>query len=121
MGTSFLLVLRPGDDGHGVAVGKKTVVVFNGLPVCVEDAFTAGEGGDEKKERGFRQMEIGNQVVDNPERKSWINEQVAFSGKRPHLPVLGCGKFQGAHRGGPDRPDPAAGGFGTVDLLSCFS
>ena len=54
---------------------------MDGLSVCVEGRFAAGEGADEHQEGGSRQMEVGDESVDDAELVSWVDEDVCPSGR----------------------------------------
>ena len=54
-----------------------------------------GECGDEHQQRRLRQMEISQQLIDDPEAKTRCNEERRFARARAHLRlrIIGC-RFQ---------------------------
>ena len=50
-------------DEHGVAVGEKAILHFHGLGIRLKHPFPARQRRDEHQQRGFRQMEVGDQAI----------------------------------------------------------
>src|SRR5205823_5727218 len=54
---------------------EEPVAFLDGVAVRAENAVLAGEGADQHQQRGARQVEVGEQPVDDPEAESRIDEQ----------------------------------------------
>ena len=74
------VLLRILPDPHAIAVAVKTVAGFDGVLVGAQDEFAAGEGADEDEQRRLRQMEIGDELIDDAKRVTGFHENAGFGG-----------------------------------------
>jgi len=49
---------------HGIAEAEEAVVVLEGMAVGAEGEVGAGEGSDEKEERGVGEVKVGEETAD---------------------------------------------------------
>ena len=63
---------------HAIAVTVKAVSGFDCVTVGLQDEFAACEGADQNEQRGLRQMEIREELVDYAKRVAWLDENACF-------------------------------------------
>jgi hypothetical protein len=63
---------------HAIAITVKTVAGVDGMFVSREYIFVSGECADQCKQRGTRQVKVGQQSAHHSEVKSWKNKQACF-------------------------------------------
>ena len=56
-------ILANSADEHGVAVGEKAILHFHGLGIRLKHPFPARQRRDEHQQRGFGQVEVGDQAI----------------------------------------------------------
>ena len=64
----------PSADQHAVAVAVKAILGCYRMAIGSNDVFLSGEGGDQRQETRFREMEIGEELIDDAERLAGIEE-----------------------------------------------
>ena len=75
--TWFVLLSRTVlHNEHGVAEGKEPIPLCHGFLIGVHDVFLPGQGGHQHKQGGLRQVEIGDQSVNDLELVARIDEGV---------------------------------------------
>jgi len=65
-----------------ITIGIKSVVFIFRMFICRVHSFKPGEVRNEHKQSGARQLEIGQQQVDNFERIAGCDKNVGLAGKR---------------------------------------
>ena len=115
---NYLTLLRTNE--HRVAVAVKTVLVLHRRPICRQDPFPSGKGGNEHQQRRLRQMKVRDNAVDDPENETGINEQPGTSLPGSDRSVFLCGGLKGAHAGRPDGNDAPALALRAVDRFGCI-
>lgn len=64
------------NDEHGIAKTKEAISFLYCLLIGCHDMFPAGKGRNQHDKRGFRQMEIRDQSIDDLELISRIDEDI---------------------------------------------
>lgn len=98
-----------------VPVGKKSVIVRDGMRIDRADFIHPHEGGDQHHQGRFGEMEVGHQPIGNLEPKSRCDEDIGRPFPRLHLALATCA-FNQAQRGCAHWDDPAACGTGVIYL-----
>src|SRR5512133_1020685 len=64
------------EDEHGVAIAEESVAVCKRARIGGADGGYAAEGRHQHEQRRLRQMEIGDEQIDDAEREAGGDEQV---------------------------------------------
>jgi hypothetical protein len=102
---------------HAIAVAIKTVLGADGVFIGVKGALFAGEGGDEGEERGFREVEVGEELVDDAEGGAGKEEEGGVGGAVDEREGQGflSRVFKGANDGGADGEDGTTCSFSVMN------
>src|SRR5260221_11758392 len=92
-------------EQHRIAVGKEAVAIFYGIRVSLPDIADPRESGDQHEERGFRQMEVGDEAIDNLEPEPRGNEKIGFRRARHRRAETGSRSLEPPHRSRSDCAD----------------
>ena len=109
----------------GVAVGEELVSFADGFFVGGNDAVFVVEGADQHEERGFGQVEVGDEFVDDFELVARVDEDAGAAGAcGDAVPAGGFvpdrGGFHGPGGCGAYGDYAPAGLHGLVDQVGCF-
>src|SRR5262245_13522757 len=114
-------------DEHRVAEAVEAVALAHSLFVAAQDKLTAGKRAHQHKQRGARQVEVGEQHIHGTEGVAGADEEASSAGKwlderiPRNLTVLtpggglGSDGFERAHGGCADSDDASTGGTRGVD------
>ena len=69
-------ILANSADEHGVAVGEKAILHFHGLGIRLKHPFPARQRRDEHQQRGFGQMEVGDQAIKDMKKRFDIGDTI---------------------------------------------
>ncbi len=100
-------------DEHGVAIAEKAVLVLDGESVGFENevaslgSFGGGEGGDEHEQRGFGEVEVGDEGVDDAEGGWGVEEDGGGTGACGDGAMFLGEVFEDPDGGGADADDAA--------------
>src|SRR6188768_906616 len=64
-----------GSDEHGVTIAEKSVLPGDRVLVRREHGLAARERTHQHEQRGFRQMKVGHDCIDDPKAKAGHDEQ----------------------------------------------
>ena len=94
---------------HGVAEGVEPVSLFNGLPVCGEDALAAGKCRYQHHQGRAGEVEVGEHGAHQAKLVARKDEQIRVPrGGLDLLAGISRHVFQGSNRGGADGDDAMA-------------
>ena len=65
---------------HAIPITVKAVARFDGVPVRLENEFAPCERADQNEQRGLRQMEIREELIDHAKRVARLDENGGFGG-----------------------------------------
>src|SRR5688572_32622955 len=66
-------------DRHRVPIREEAILPLDGFAVRAHDEIVSGERGDQHDQRRTREMEIRDQVVDDPKAVAWPDEEPCVS------------------------------------------
>ena len=89
--------------------------MFDRMAVHRADVFHARKRTDEHQKRGFGQVEIGNQAVDDAEAVARRDKNIGVALSRFQTTCLARGGFEGAHGSGADCPNFVSARMGGFD------
>ena len=89
--------------------------MFDRMTVHRADVFHARKRADEHQERGFGQVEVGNQAVDDAKAVAGCNENIGIALSRFQTTCLARSRFEGAHGSGADCPNFVSARMGGFD------
>ncbi len=96
------------------------VAVRHGVLIGRFHAVCAGNGANQHKQCGFRQVKVSDNIINNFEFIARRNKYAGFSGKRAENAVLIPGGFKQAERSRADGDNSFARGFGLIDGVAGF-
>ena len=110
------------NNQHAIAVGEEAVFFFDGFGVGLEDEVAVRKGGDEHDQGALREVEVGEEGVDDFKLVGRVDENIGFSVRFLKFCAVACEAFEHSGAGGASGDD-AAGGvlFGGIDAGGCFS
>src|SRR5688500_14847305 len=103
------------NDQHRVPVAIKAILHLDRFLICALDEVKTREGGHEYERRRSRQVKVGDQCVDHPERIARPYEKACNSLVRLQLSLPFSDPFQGSGASGADRNHTMTALFGSVD------
>src|SRR5580765_3161558 len=113
--TTFSSTARILRDQHGIAVRIEAIALGDGVPIGAEQRLAPAEGRRQQQERRPREVEVGDEGVDDPEAMAGVDEEIGSTPAGPN-PAVRCGRpLEGPGRGGADRDDAPALAPGSID------
>jgi hypothetical protein len=91
-------------DPHAIAVTVKAVSGVDGVAVRLQDQFASRECADQNQQRGLRQMEICQQLIDHAKRVAWLDENAGFRRAEARREISPRPSFSVARGAFPRRP-----------------
>src|SRR5574343_1206090 len=82
-----------------VAIAEAAVALGDRVGVGGTDVVVAGESRNQHEQRRFRQVEVGDQAVDNLEAVAGGDENVGLGCAGGDGAIVGCRRFEGAQAG----------------------
>src|SRR5437868_3777155 len=90
-------------EQHRIAVAEEAIALGDRVAVRREHAIGAGERAHQHEQRRFREVEVGDEVVDDAKLVARIDEQI-----RRALAGRPAARLERAQRGGAERDDRPA-------------
>ena len=66
---------------HGIAVGKKSILLGDSFLVGGKNLVFSGKGGHQQNQSRAGPVEIGDQAIHDFEIEGWVNEKVGITGE----------------------------------------